>query len=103
MHGMDVFHAIADGTRRDMLERLRTEGPLSVRDLSAPLAMTRQAVTKHLDLLERAGLIRHQRQGRKRLHVLQPQPLKDLDTWLAPYAAAWDRRLARLKHHLDEE
>lgn len=100
---IDVFHAVADATRRAMLERLRTEGPLSVSALSAPLPMTRQAVTKHLDLLEAAGLIRNERRGRERLHVLEAQPLQVVESWLAPYAAAWDRRLERLKRHLDEE
>lgn len=100
---IDVFQAVADGTRRDMLERLRLEGPLSVSALAAPLAMTRQAATKHLDVLEGAGLIRHERRGRERLHVLESEPLQAVETWLAPYAAAWDRRLERLKRHLDEE
>ena len=99
---IDVFTAIADGTRRDILERLRAEGPLSVTDLSDPLRMTRQAVTKHLDLLEETGLVRSERRGRRRLHRLNAEPLEELDAWLAPYAAAWDRRLLRLRRHLGE-
>ena len=99
---IDVFTAIADGTRRDILERLRAEGPLSVTDLSDPLRMTRQAVTKHLDLLEETGLVRSERRGRRRLHRLNAAPLEELDAWLAPYAAAWDRRLSRLRRHLGE-
>ena len=99
---MDVYTAIADETRREILERLRTEGPLSVKELSEPMRITRQAVTKHLDLLEKAGLVRSERSGRQRLHRLEAAPLEELDEWLMPYAAAWDRRLSRLRRHLGE-
>lgn len=98
-----VFEAVADPTRRAILDRLRTSGPLSVRQLGEPLPMTRQAVTKHLDVLCRSGLVRARRVGRERLHELDPEPLKALDDWLAPYAAAWDERLARLRDYLEEE
>ena len=64
--------------------------------------MTRQAVTKHLDALRAAGLLEVRRVGRERLHELRPEPLKDVDDWLRPYAEAWDRRLAALKRHLGE-
>ena len=99
----DTFLAISDPTRRRILNRLRTQGSLSVTELSEPLSMTRQAVTKHLDLLERAGLLEHRRQGRKRIHRLKAQPLEDVADWLAPYATAWDRRLSRLQTHLEED
>ncbi len=99
----DTFLAISDPTRRRILNRLRTQGSLSVTELAEPLSMTRQAVTKHLDVLERAGLLAHSRQGRKRIHRLKPKPLEDVADWLAPYAAAWDRRLSRLQTHLEEE
>lgn len=97
----NAFLAISDPTRRHILERLRTQGSLSVSELSEPLSMTRQAVTKHLDVLEGAGLLEHRWQGRRRLHRLKAQPLEDVADWLAPYAAAWDRRLARLQTHLE--
>jgi len=99
----DTFLAISDPTRRRILNRLRTQGSLSVTELSEPLSMTRQAVTKHLDVLERAGLLEYRRQGRKRIHRLKAQPLEDVADWLAPYAAAWDRRLSRLQTHLEED
>lgn len=98
-----VFEAVADPTRRAILDRLRSGGPLSIRDLCAPLPMSRQAVTKHLDTLAACGLIEVRRVGRERLHRLDPQPLRALDDWLAPYAAAWDERLARLPDYLEEE
>ena len=99
----DVFGAVSDPTRRAILERLRNNGELSVTELSAAFSMTRQAVTKHLDILENAGLIAREVRGRQRLHRLVAQPLEAIDAWLAPYAAAWDERLARLRQHLEDD
>ncbi len=97
----DVFSALADPTRRSILDRLRADPELTVNELAEPLKMSRQAVTKHLDQLERAGLVASERRGRERRHRLIVDPLRDVDDWLAPYAAEWDRRLARLKAHVD--
>lgn len=97
------FHAVADRTRREILDRLRTSGALSIRQVGRGLPMTRQAVTKHLDALSAAGLVRIRRVGRERLHELDPEPLRELREWLAPYEAEWDRRLERLREHLDRE
>ena len=99
----DIFLAIADPTRRSILERLRADGSLSVTQLSDPLPMSRQAVTKHLDVLGNAGLIEQEWRGRERLHRLKAEPLQEVEDWLAPYSAAWDRRLARLREHLERE
>lgn len=99
----DIFGAVADPTRRAILERLRREGPLSVTELSRPLDMSRQAVTKHLDLLEGAGLIEREVRGRERIHRLSARPLEAIDAWLEPFAAFWDDRLARLRRHLGED
>lgn len=96
------FQAVADPTRRDILDRLRTSGPLSVTGVAEELPMTRQAVTKHLDALEESGLVRVTRSGRERLHELDPEPLKAVQEWLEPYAAEWDRRLDRLRRYLEE-
>ena len=98
---LDVFAAVADPTRRLILGRLHGEGALSVPSLAAVLPISRQAVTKHLDVLEKAGLIRRRVQGRERLHELEAGPLREVDDWLAPYTAAWDERLERLRIHLD--
>lgn len=98
---VDPFAAISDPTRRGILERLRRDGALSVTDLADPLPISRQAVTKHLDILERSGLIEHEWRGRKRVHLLKAEPLQEIDDWLAPYAAAWDERLARLEEYLE--
>ena len=97
----DVFAAVADTTRRGILERLRRGGPLSITELSAGLPISRQAVTKHLAVLADAGLIEQTRRGRERLHRLSGKPLKEVSDWLAPYEAEWDARLERLRRHVD--
>jgi DNA-binding transcriptional ArsR family regulator len=97
-----VFDALADPTRRALLDRIRVGGPLSVSDLTEDLPISRQAVTKHLDTLRDAGLVHIRHRGRERLHELEPAPLQAVSDWLAPYAAAWDERLARLQQHLEE-
>lgn len=93
---------MADPTRRVLLERLRLGGPASLTDLAKGLPITRQAVTKHLDVLRRAGMLRITRRGRERIHELDAAPLRDVSEFLAPYAAAWDERLARLERHLED-
>lgn len=98
-----AFEAVADPTRRLLLDRLRSAGPLPLRRLAEGLPISRQAVTKHLDLLRDAGLLRVERQGRERIHELEPAPLRDVATWLAPYAPEWDDRLARLVTFLEDD
>lgn len=98
-----VLAAVADPTRRVLLERLRSGGGQSIADLAAGLPMTRQAVTKHLDALRLAGLVRIRRDGRERLHDLDARPLEAIDDWLRPYEAAWDRRIDALRKHLGED
>jgi len=98
-----VFEALADPTRRRLLDRLRRGGSLRLTELAAGQQITRQAIAKHLDSLAQAGLVTVERRGRERLHRLEPEPLRQVEKWLAPYAAAWDRRLARLKAHVEEE
>ena len=97
-----VFEALAEPTRRDLLARLLDDGDLSLKELAAPLAISRQAVTKHLVTLEAAGLVEIEWKGRVKLHRLNAEPLKAVKDWLAPYSAAWDRRFDRLRRHLEE-
>jgi DNA-binding transcriptional ArsR family regulator len=97
-----IFEALADPTRRQLLDRLRASGPLSLSVLAEGQPITRQAVAKHLHVLSDAGLVGTWRQGRERLHALEPEPLREVEDWLAPYAVAWDKRLARLKKHVEE-
>ena len=100
--GMNVFDAVADPTRRDLLECLRERGAATLGELAAPFPMSRQAVTKHLDILVETGLVRVRHEGRHRIHLLDPEPLREVGGWLAPYAAEWDRRLERLKDYLED-
>jgi len=97
-----LFSAVADPTRRQILERLRDRGPLSIKQLADPLPISRQAVTKHLDILLNSGLVEMRKVGRERMHFLDPLPLQELEDWLRPYAEAWDRRLASLQQHLED-
>ena len=97
----DVFAAVSDPTRRELLERLRLDGPQPITRLAEQLPMSRQAVTKHLRVLEQAGLIVQQPRGRERLHALSGEPLKEVSDWLAPYEAEWDERIDRLKELLE--
>ena len=100
---MTVFEAVSDGTRRQILAQLRDRGPATLSELAEPLPMSRQAVTKHLDSLSSAGLVTVRREGRTRVHELELGPLRELEDWLAPYAAEWDDRLARLQRHLGSD
>ncbi len=97
-----VFEAIADPTRRQILGYIQESGPLSVNEVAEPFSISRQAVTKHLDVLSRAGLVHVERSGRHRLHHVDPAPLRAVAEWLEPYSAAWDERLARLEKFLDD-
>ncbi|NIP60422.1 MAG: metalloregulator ArsR/SmtB family transcription factor [Gemmatimonadetes bacterium] len=96
-----VYEALADPTRRRILDRLRRDGSLSVTEVAEPLTMTRQGATKHLDVLTECGLVRVRWEGRHRMHELDPRPLREVEDWLAPYAEEWERRLQRLERHLE--
>lgn len=98
-----VLAAVSDPTRRVLLERLRARGASSITDLGVGLSMTRQGVTKHLDLLRSAGLVRVRKVGRQQIHELEAAPLQALDAWLRPYEAFWDTRIAALRRHLGED
>lgn len=91
-----VFGALADPTRRAILARL-TEGDLTVGQLAAPFAVTQPAISRHLKVLEGAGLITRTRRATARLSHLEAEPLKDATTWLARYQAYWDESHERLE------
>jgi DNA-binding transcriptional ArsR family regulator len=97
-----VFVALADPTRRELIERLVRGGPMSIVDLAAGLPISRQAVSKHIDLLENAGVLRSQRQGRERRLALERDALHEALTWIAGIEAEWDRRLSALAAYLSE-
>jgi DNA-binding transcriptional ArsR family regulator len=97
-----VFQALADQHRRVLLDRLRQRGNQTLTELCAEMPMSRQAVSKHLTVLGRADLVRVQRRGRTRVHTLNPQPLREVNRWLADYARLWDDRLDQLRTYLEE-
>jgi DNA-binding transcriptional ArsR family regulator len=95
-----VFGAIADPTRRALLARL-ARGEATVGELSTPHAMSLAAVSKHLHVLERAGLMVQRRDGRARYCRLVAAPLRRADEWLADYRAFWGPRLDALVEHFE--
>ncbi len=99
---MDIFKAMADPVRRDILACLKEQPKQSISTLTKNRQITRQAVTKHLNVLVKTGLVQTQMVGKQRLHQLNAEPLKQVADWLQPYAALWDRRLDKLKTFLGE-
>jgi DNA-binding transcriptional ArsR family regulator len=91
-----VFAALADPTRRLLVRSLTREPDLTPSRLAGELPMTRQAVTKHLAALDRAGLVTARRQGRETRYTLTPAPLAEAMRWMDDVGAEWDARLARL-------
>jgi DNA-binding transcriptional ArsR family regulator len=96
----EVFTALADPTRRRLLDQLSTQGPLSATDLAGGYSVSRQAVVKHLGALSAAGLLRSERHGRQVLYGVVPERLHEATAWLADMGARWDGRLAALAEHL---
>jgi len=94
-----VFAALADPTRRAMLTRLR-RGPATVGELGAPFAMTGPAVSKHLRVLERAGLVTRGRVAQARPASLSAEPMKQVAEWAAQFREFWDQRYDRLDDYL---
>ena len=90
-----VFGALADPTRRAILTRL-ADGDLAVRDVAAPFPMSQPAISRHLKVLEDAGLISRSRRATARLSHLEAEPLRDATAWLARYQAYWDERYDQL-------
>jgi len=100
-HLSATYAALADPTRRAILARLAL-GEASVTELAQPFQMSMPAVSKHLKVLERAGLIARGREAQWRPCRLQPEPLKDAAAWLEHYRRFWDERFERLKSYLAE-
>src|SRR5262245_1545992 len=96
-----IFAALADPTRRAILARL-AQGEASVKELAAPFKLSPPAVTKHLKVLQRAGLISQGRQAQWRPCRLEAAPLKDAADWLEDYRRFWDQRFRRLDEYLIE-
>jgi DNA-binding transcriptional ArsR family regulator len=97
-----VFQALADPTRRVMVERL-SRGPASVSELARPLDMTLSAVVQHLGVLEASGLVRSEKAGRIRTCRIEPAALHTAEDWIARRRSTWERRLDRLGDFLAEQ
>jgi uncharacterized protein YndB with AHSA1/START domain/DNA-binding transcriptional ArsR family regulator len=99
-----VFRALADPTRRDLLDELFREGGQTLTALEERLPMTRFGVMKHLRVLEEAGLVTTQRRGREKLHFLNPVPIRLVhDRWVSKYAEPWAATLSELKTYLEDD
>lgn len=99
-----VFRALADRTRRAILDRLFESNGLTLGELCEGRRMSRQAVSKHLSILEDAGLVAVVWQGREKRHYLNPLPVQEIsDRWIAKYARGRARAISRLRAALEEE
>jgi DNA-binding transcriptional ArsR family regulator len=96
----DVFRAIADPTRRAILDRLRA-GPANAGSLAADFRQSRPAISKHLRVLREARLVVDAAVGRERVYTVDPIPLQNVAGWLEGYRAFWQSSLDRLKRHLE--
>ena len=96
----NAFAALSDPTRRAIVDRL-AGGPSRVTDLAKPFDMSLNAVSKHLKVLERAGMLKRVRKGREHLLELRPAPLREVAKWTARYEQFWNDRLDRLEQFLE--
>jgi DNA-binding transcriptional ArsR family regulator len=98
----EVFKALADASRRELLDRLRADNGQTLGELCARLAMTRQAVSKHLAILEGANLVAVVWRGREKLHYLNPVPIHDIaDRWIGKFERSRLQALSELKKALE--
>ncbi|MGZ5172495.1 MAG: ArsR/SmtB family transcription factor [Burkholderiales bacterium] len=99
-----VFRALADKSRRQLLDRLHAENGQTLGELCEGLAMTRQAVTKHLGILEEANLVAVKRQGREKLHFINPVPINEIaERWIGKFERPRLGALSKLKRSLEGE
>jgi DNA-binding transcriptional ArsR family regulator len=98
----DVFHALANRTRRALLASL-ADGPARVTDLAAPHGMSLNAISKHLFVLERAGLVRRTGRGRAKSCALDAAPMASADQWIQAYRSFWNERVDRLARFVERQ
>ena len=99
-----VFRALADASRRQLLDRLHNKNGQTLGELCEGLAMSRQAVTKHLAILENANLVASKRQGREKLHFINPVPINDIaERWIGKFERGRLSALSDLKRKLERE
>jgi DNA-binding transcriptional ArsR family regulator len=97
----EVFAALADPTRLEVLDRLARGGPATATELSSGMPISRQAVAKHLAALDAAGLVERRASGREVRYTFDPQPLGEVVRWAEGVGDTWDRRLGRLRKSLE--
>ena len=97
-----VFAALGDQTRLALVARMSSDGPLSITQLTAGSAVTRQAITKHLGVLASAGLVSDRRQGRERIWELELEQMEAARSYLEHVSKRWDAALDRLKQFVEE-
>jgi DNA-binding transcriptional ArsR family regulator len=102
MPDIDVFSALANPVRRDLLTKLR-HGPRTVSDLASGFEIGRPAVSEHLQVLRKASLVREEPRGRERYYHLDPRPLTEVEAWLEAFTRYWKRRMSALEELLDSE
>jgi DNA-binding transcriptional ArsR family regulator len=95
-----IFAALADANRRRIIRSVAARDSATATELAGSLAITRQAVTKHLAALSEAGLVASERRGREVRYRLTPRPMTDAAGWMADIGAEWDERLDALRQHL---
>jgi DNA-binding transcriptional ArsR family regulator len=95
----DVLAAIAHPSRRAIIGRLASDGPTRFTDIAEPFDVALNAITKHVKLLERAGLVVRERQGREVLISLRPEPLRLVMKWVHPYEKFWNAKLDAFEAH----
>lgn len=96
----DIYHAIADPSRRAILDKLRT-GPAPVNAILADFPQSRPAISKHLRVLREASIVVEQRVGRQRIYRIQPEKLHQVATWIEGYRSFWQTSLGNLKDYLE--
>lgn len=97
-----VFAALGDKTRLALVAKLCSGEPCSITQLSEESKLTRQAITKHLGVLEKAGIVRSSHAGRERLFEFDPEPLEGLKEYLNSVSKQWDQTLSRLKSYVEK-
>lgn len=100
MTALDVFHAVSDPTRREMLQLLGV-GERTAAELAAPFDMSQPAVSQHLRVLREAGLVDVRKEGRHRVYVLDARPLRDVFDWAQYFEGFWRTKLSALGRELD--
>jgi len=98
----DVFRAIADATRREILVALG-QGPRSVTDICGDFRISQPSISAHLEVLRDVGLVRVRPEGRRRLYSLNPEPLREVADWIAFFEGFWKQRLKKLGQALDQQ